>query len=190
MKLEARKAVLQSRLDAPEMPELLHPRMADVYREKVRTSALRLRARRAAGRARGHPSAARSDPARARWRAPKDHAEGRPGGDAERSQRHEEVARDRRPHGPNKVGCGGPQPTLSAAVAPCSLKVRQQYAAAALWLAALATISATGCSWAWRPAKGHENRRLGRMAALGAARSRLAMEQLRPSNCLTRSVRD
>ena len=41
-----------------------------------------------------------------------------------------------------------------------------------------------------RPAKGHENRWFGRMAALGAARSRLAMEQLRPSNCLTRSVRD
>jgi site-specific DNA recombinase len=33
--LEGRKAELQSRLDAPEMPELLHPRMADVYREKV-----------------------------------------------------------------------------------------------------------------------------------------------------------
>ncbi len=33
--LEARRAELQSRLDAPEMPELLHPRMADVYREKV-----------------------------------------------------------------------------------------------------------------------------------------------------------
>ena len=33
--LEARKAELQSRLDAPEVPELLHPRMADVYREKV-----------------------------------------------------------------------------------------------------------------------------------------------------------
>jgi site-specific DNA recombinase len=35
LKLEARKAELQSRLDAPEMPELLHPRMSDVYREKV-----------------------------------------------------------------------------------------------------------------------------------------------------------
>jgi hypothetical protein len=35
LSLEARKAELQSRLDAPEMPELLHPRMADVYREKV-----------------------------------------------------------------------------------------------------------------------------------------------------------
>ena len=33
--LEARKAELQSRLEAPEMPELLHPRMAEVYREKV-----------------------------------------------------------------------------------------------------------------------------------------------------------
>jgi site-specific DNA recombinase len=35
LSLEARKAELQSRLDAPEMPQLLHSRMADVYREKV-----------------------------------------------------------------------------------------------------------------------------------------------------------
>ncbi len=35
LSLEARQAELQSRLNAPEMPELLHPRMADVYREKV-----------------------------------------------------------------------------------------------------------------------------------------------------------
>ena len=35
LSLESRKAELQSRFDAPEMPELLHPRMADVYREKV-----------------------------------------------------------------------------------------------------------------------------------------------------------
>jgi len=35
LSLEARKAELQSRLNAPEMPELLHPRMADVYRQKV-----------------------------------------------------------------------------------------------------------------------------------------------------------
>ena len=35
LSLEARRAELQSRLEAPEMPELLHPRMADVYREKV-----------------------------------------------------------------------------------------------------------------------------------------------------------
>jgi hypothetical protein len=35
LSLEARKAELQSRLNAPEMPELLHPRMADIYREKV-----------------------------------------------------------------------------------------------------------------------------------------------------------
>jgi hypothetical protein len=40
--LEARKAELQSRLDAPEMPELLHPRMADVYREKVGSLCLAL----------------------------------------------------------------------------------------------------------------------------------------------------
>ena len=42
LSLEARKAELQSRLDAPEMPELLHPRMADVYREKVRNGCLSL----------------------------------------------------------------------------------------------------------------------------------------------------
>jgi hypothetical protein len=36
LSLEARKAELQSRL-APDMPELLHPRMTDVYREKVRS---------------------------------------------------------------------------------------------------------------------------------------------------------
>jgi len=53
----------------------------------------------------------------------------------------------------------------------------------------LGTISATGCGWAQRPAKGHENRRVCRMAVLGAARSRLAMEPARPSNCLIRSVR-
>jgi hypothetical protein len=52
------------------------------------------------------------------------------------------------------------------------------------------TISATGCGWAWSPAKGHENRSLVRMSVLGAARSRLAMEQARPSNCLTQSVHD
>ena len=40
--LEARKAELQSRLEAPEMPELLHPRMSDVYREKVGSLCLAL----------------------------------------------------------------------------------------------------------------------------------------------------
>jgi hypothetical protein len=44
--LEARKAELQSRLEAPEMPELLHPRMADVDREKVGNLCLGWRARR------------------------------------------------------------------------------------------------------------------------------------------------
>jgi site-specific DNA recombinase len=42
LSLEARKEELQSRLDAPEMPELLHPRMADVYREKVGSLCLAL----------------------------------------------------------------------------------------------------------------------------------------------------
>ena len=42
LSLEARKAELQSRLEAPEVPELLHPRMADMYREKVGSLCLAL----------------------------------------------------------------------------------------------------------------------------------------------------
>ena len=42
LSLEARKVELQSRLEAPEMPELLHPRMSDVYREKVGSLCLAL----------------------------------------------------------------------------------------------------------------------------------------------------
>jgi hypothetical protein len=42
LSLEARKADLQSRLHAPDMPELLHPRMSDVYREKVGSLCLAL----------------------------------------------------------------------------------------------------------------------------------------------------
>jgi site-specific DNA recombinase len=42
LSLEARKAELQSRLNAPEMPELLHPHMAHVYREKVGSLCLAL----------------------------------------------------------------------------------------------------------------------------------------------------
>ena len=33
--LEARQAELQQKFETPEMPELLHPRMADVYRDRV-----------------------------------------------------------------------------------------------------------------------------------------------------------
>ena len=68
LSLEARKAELQSRLHTPEMPELLHPRMADVYREKVGGLCLALESERVV-RARERPSERyRSDPARARWR--------------------------------------------------------------------------------------------------------------------------
>jgi hypothetical protein len=42
LSLEGRKAELQSRLEAPELPELLHPQMADVYREKVGSLCLAL----------------------------------------------------------------------------------------------------------------------------------------------------
>jgi site-specific DNA recombinase len=53
LSLEARKAELQSRLEAPELPELLHPQMADVYREKVGKPVPRLRKRREPHRRRG-----------------------------------------------------------------------------------------------------------------------------------------
>src|SRR5215211_4640549 len=42
LSLEARKVELQSRLEAQEMPELLHPRMSDVYCEKVGSFCLAL----------------------------------------------------------------------------------------------------------------------------------------------------
>ena len=35
LSLETRQTELRRHLGAPEMPQLLHPRMADVYREKV-----------------------------------------------------------------------------------------------------------------------------------------------------------
>ena len=110
--LEARKAELQSRLDAPEMPELLHPRMADVYREKVGNLCLG-----AGGRGESHGSRVR------RIRALIEAIVLEPDGDKlnitlkgdlagmlSAARDSEEVARNRRPHGPNKVGCGGAQP--------------------------------------------------------------------------------
>lgn len=42
LSLEARRVELQSRIEAPEMPELLHPRMSEVYREKVASLCLAL----------------------------------------------------------------------------------------------------------------------------------------------------
>jgi site-specific DNA recombinase len=63
--LEARKAELQSRLNAPEMPELLHPRMADVYREKVGSLCLALESEEPHGRGGSHSRTRRGDRARA-----------------------------------------------------------------------------------------------------------------------------
>jgi len=63
---------------------------------------------------------------RTRWRPAENHTEGRSGRNAERGQRHQEVARYRRPLGPNKAGCGGSQPPLSATVAIGRLKVSSQ----------------------------------------------------------------
>ena len=54
LSLEARKADLQSRLDAPDMPELLHPRMSTSIARRSGASVWRWRARRAA-RARRTP---------------------------------------------------------------------------------------------------------------------------------------
>jgi hypothetical protein len=52
-------------------------------------------------------SQARIDPAPPDWREAEDHVGGQSGGDAECGQRQQEVARYRRPLGPNKAGCGG-----------------------------------------------------------------------------------
>jgi len=123
--LEARKVELQTRLDAPEMPELLHPRMTGVYREKVGEPVRRLGERgEPHGRRGGHSCADRDDPARTRRRRTEDHAERRPGGNAERGQRQQEVARYRRPPTPNKAGCGGSQPAVLAAVERSSVTTR------------------------------------------------------------------
>jgi hypothetical protein len=49
---------------------------------------------------------------------------GRLGRNAERRQRDEEVAGYRQPHGPNKVGCGGPQQIVPAALLGGSVNVK------------------------------------------------------------------
>ena len=108
LSLEARKAELQSRLNAPEMPELLHPRMADVYREKVGSLCSALENEESRTSALGAIRALiETIAARTRRRSDENHAAGRPGGNAERGQRQQEVARNRRPPTPNKAGCGG-----------------------------------------------------------------------------------
>jgi site-specific DNA recombinase len=121
LKLEARKAELQSRVDATEMPELLHPRMADVYRAKVGSLCLALESEERRTGAAEAIRARRGHRARTGWRPVEDHAEGRPGGNAERGQKQQEVARYRRPHGPNKAGCGGSQPSEFGVLPGCGL---------------------------------------------------------------------
>src|SRR5262245_9367139 len=107
LSLEARRAELQSRLNAPKMPELLHPRMARLSREG-RKPLFRTGERGKPLERRGcNPGADRNDPARTRRRQAEDHAEARPGWNAECGQRQQEVARNGRPLTPNKVGCGG-----------------------------------------------------------------------------------
>ena len=95
LSLEARKVELQSRPDAPEMPGLLHLRMADVYREKVGRLCLALeKAESRTGAVEAIRYVDRGYRARGRWQSAQDHAEGRPGRDVERGQRHDEVARN------------------------------------------------------------------------------------------------
>jgi site-specific DNA recombinase len=87
LSLEARKAALQPRLSAPEMPELLHARMADVYREKVTSlcSALENEESRtsAVDAIRALIETSCSSP----MATTEDHAEGRSGGNARCGQR-------------------------------------------------------------------------------------------------------
>jgi site-specific DNA recombinase len=123
LSLEARRAELQSRLTAPEMPELLHPRMADVYREKVGSLCRALESEEPRGGCGRYPCADRDHPARTRRRPAENHAEGGSGWDAERGQRQQEVARYRRPPGPNKAGCGGTQPAVLAALVGSRVKL-------------------------------------------------------------------
>jgi site-specific DNA recombinase len=110
--LEARKVELQSRVNAPEMPELLHPRMADVYREKVGSLCLALdneESRTGAADAnRALVEAILLEPDGDQLNIT---LKGDLAGNAERGQRQQEAARYRRPLGPNKAGCGGPQPS-------------------------------------------------------------------------------
>ena len=90
------------------MPELLHPRMADLYREKVGSlcSALENEESR-----RGAVEAIRALIETILLAPEGDELKitlkGDLAGDAECGQRQQEVARYRRPLGPNKAGCGG-----------------------------------------------------------------------------------
>jgi hypothetical protein len=60
-------------------------------------------------------------PPGARWGAAENHPEGRPGGNARRSQRQQEVAGHWRPFRPNADGCGGSSATESASLLDSSL---------------------------------------------------------------------
>ena len=83
------------------MPELLHPRMADVYRQKVSGLCQALENEDSRLGATIAPRVDRHDSARAGRRAVEDHTEGRPGRNAECCQRQQEVARYGRPPTPN-----------------------------------------------------------------------------------------
>jgi hypothetical protein len=117
LSLEARKAELQSRLNAPEMPELLHPRMADVYREKVRSlcSALESEESRTGAvdaiRALVETTVLEPDGDRLKIMLKGDLA-----GMLSAVRDSKRSPDTRRPHGSNGAGCGGVQPAVLAAV--------------------------------------------------------------------------
>jgi hypothetical protein len=110
--LEARQAELQQKLEAPELPELLHPRMADAYREKVAKlcQALEHEDSRvgATNAIRESIEAILLEPDGEQL----NHPEGRPGGNAWRSQKTARGRRTQTTSWSNSAGCGGVQPAV------------------------------------------------------------------------------
>jgi site-specific DNA recombinase len=105
--LEARKAELQSRLEAPEMPELLHPRMSHVYHAKVGSLCLALKNEESRT---GAADAIRALVEAIVLEPDCEHLKISLKGDLAgmlSAARDTKRSPDRRPHGPNKAGCGG-----------------------------------------------------------------------------------
>ena len=124
----ARREQLEAQLAAAGEPSpLLHPEMARIYRAKVTELAKSASgagqpvgghrgATRPRGRHRAHARPGRRDAS--------DRAERESGGHAGGHRTNEEVAGIRRPLPASIFGCGGSQPTLSAALATCGVRVR------------------------------------------------------------------
>ncbi|WP_157899457.1 hypothetical protein [Luteitalea pratensis] len=84
------------------------PRMADVYREKVGSLSRALESEESrAGAVEAIRALIETILLEPDGEQLKITLKGKPGGDVERGRRQQEVARYRRPLGPNKTGCGG-----------------------------------------------------------------------------------